>query len=87
MLSFSQNLRNITFKVALESIIQLCTFLLKISKVTKNGGVVDLDLFPYREAFKITCILGVFASLDGAVLFFLFFVSTLISLEFLAVLP
>jgi hypothetical protein len=53
-LSFSQTLKGITFEEALESIIQLWTFLLKISKVTRKGGVVDMDLFLDREAFRST---------------------------------
>jgi hypothetical protein len=56
-------------------------------KSNKKGGVVDLDLFPDREAFTTTCLLGALASSDGEVLLVPLFVPTLISLELLAVLP
>jgi hypothetical protein len=57
-LSFSQTLRGMTFEEALESTIQLWTFLLNISKVNKKGGVVYFDLFPMRDALTTNCFFG-----------------------------
>ena len=42
--------KGITLEDAPESTMQLWTFLLKISKVSKNGGVVDFEFFPISEA-------------------------------------
>jgi len=81
-LIFSHTLKGITFEEAVESIIQLCTFLLKISKGTKKGGVVDLDLFPNKEEFTTTWILGVWVSLYGEYLLVPLLTPTFISLEF-----
>jgi hypothetical protein len=55
-LSFSHTLRGITLEEALESTMKLCTFLLKISKVNKNGGVFDLNLCPIKYALTTTCL-------------------------------
>jgi hypothetical protein len=86
-LIFSQTLNGITFQEEHEYIIKLFTFLLKISKVTRKGTVVDLDLFHDREAFIATCILGVFPLSHAVVLIVTLFVPTLISSNISIVLP
>jgi hypothetical protein len=56
--SFSHTFSVITLEEAPESTIQLWRFLLKILKVNKKGGVVNLDLWPVKDALKIDCVLG-----------------------------
>jgi hypothetical protein len=63
--NFSHTLNGITLEEAPESTMQLWTFLLKISKVSKKGGVVDLDLWPVRDAFTTDCLLGAVFSMFG----------------------
>jgi len=87
-LIFSQTLRGVTFEEALESTMQLWTFMLKISKVNKKWGVLDFDLWPVnRDAFTIDCLFGVVFSVVWPTLLFPFIAPTLASLMFLEVVP
>lgn len=52
-LIFFQMKYGMTFDDALESTKHLCTFVSKISKVIKRGGVRELDLFPINVVFTI----------------------------------
>lgn len=47
--NFAQNVLHKILDEAPESIKQLCNFLLKSSKVRRNGGVLDFDLPPIKE--------------------------------------
>jgi hypothetical protein len=80
-INFSQTLRGMTLDEAPESTIQLWTFLLKISKVIRKGGVVDLDLCPVREALVATWILGEVSLVNELVLTVPFLAPTFISFE------
>ena len=50
------NKNGIMLEDAPESTKKLCTFILKISKDNKNGGVIDFDHLPIIESFKVAVI-------------------------------
>jgi len=58
---------------------QSCTFLLKISKVRKKGGMVDLDLWPVKDALTTDCLFGVVFSVIWPTFPFPFITPTLAS--------
>jgi hypothetical protein len=87
VLSFSQNLSGITLDDAPESTIQLCTFMLKISKVNKKGGVLDFDLWPFKDALTADCFFGLSFQWYDQHLPFPLLPPTLASLVFLEVVP